>query len=326
MSPLISVIVPIYKVEKYLGRCLDSVLAQSYDNIELVLVDDGSPDNSGKICDDYAARYTAPGRSFKVIHKENGGVSSARNDGLNAATGDYIAFVDSDDYLMDKALFQTAVSTIEGRGLDIYAFLWQYQNPNGEFVVKIEDKAQKDILDREYKTHEFARLLYKGSYFNVSVVSLCNKVYKHEFIRGHNFNLSLPYGEDEAWVSDVYSKPGKVYFAGLFGYAYVQTEASLTTTPFNEKMYGVFETLKERVYAFAHNAFIVRESQRLYLNLYIEYHYKAKTAGIAPYKDKKQYKAYRKALAPALSAKTRLRYALFALSPALYKRVTGIKL
>lgn len=93
--PLISVIVPVYRVEAYLGKCVDSILAQTYENLEVILVDDGSPDGSGAICDDYAQRDPR----VRVIHKENGGLSSARNAGLDAANGDYIGFVDSDDWL-----------------------------------------------------------------------------------------------------------------------------------------------------------------------------------------------------------------------------------
>ena len=95
----ISVIVPIYKVEKYLARCVDSIINQTYKNLEIILVDDGSPDGCGAMCDEYAKKD----ERIKVIHKENGGLSSARNAGLDIATGDYIAFVDSDDRLSSDA-------------------------------------------------------------------------------------------------------------------------------------------------------------------------------------------------------------------------------
>lgn len=94
-KPLISVVVPIYKVEAYLPRCLDTLVGQSYRNLEIILVEDGSPDNCGAICDEYAAKDPR----IKVIHKKNGGVSSARNAGLAAVTGDLIAFVDGDDFV-----------------------------------------------------------------------------------------------------------------------------------------------------------------------------------------------------------------------------------
>ncbi len=94
-SKLLSVIVPVYKAEKYLNRCVDSILAQTWTNLEIILVDDGSPDRCGVICDEYASMDSR----IRVIHKPNGGVSSARNAGIDAVTGDYIAFVDSDDYI-----------------------------------------------------------------------------------------------------------------------------------------------------------------------------------------------------------------------------------
>ena len=108
--PLISVIVPIYKVEKYLSKCIESIIAQEYSNIEIILVDDGSPDNCGKICNDYAIKDNR----IKVIHKENGGLSSARNAGIDIAQGEYIGFVDSDDtiepYMYEKLYNAISVS------------------------------------------------------------------------------------------------------------------------------------------------------------------------------------------------------------------------
>ena len=93
--PLISVIVPVYKVEPYLARCIDSILAQTFTDFELILIDDGSPDNCGRICDEYSQKNNR----IQVIHKENGGLSSARNAGMEICKGDYIYFIDSDDWI-----------------------------------------------------------------------------------------------------------------------------------------------------------------------------------------------------------------------------------
>ena len=97
---LISIIVPVYKVEKYLDKCVESIVEQTYKNLEIILVDDGSPDNCSAMCDEWAQKDSR----IKVIHKENGGLSSARNAGLDACTGEYIYFLDSDDYIADNCI------------------------------------------------------------------------------------------------------------------------------------------------------------------------------------------------------------------------------
>lgn len=114
MEPLISVIVPVYKVEKYLKDCVDSILLQSYKNLEIILIDDGSPDNCGKICDEYKERDSR----IIVIHKENGGLSDARNAGLDICKGEYIAFVDSDD-IVSPIFISTLFAVSEQMGSDI---------------------------------------------------------------------------------------------------------------------------------------------------------------------------------------------------------------
>ena len=106
--PTISIIVPIYKVESLLSKCVDSLLSQTFGDLEIILVDDGSPDNCGKICDEYAQKDP---RIF-VIHKENGGLSSARNAGLDVCKGEYIMFVDSDDYV-EPVFCEVALKTIQ---------------------------------------------------------------------------------------------------------------------------------------------------------------------------------------------------------------------
>ena len=111
---LISVIVPVYKVERYLCRCVDSIIAQTYTNLQIILVDDGSPDGSGAICDDYAAKDSR----ITVIHKKNGGLSDARNAGLVAACGSYIGFVDSDDYI-EPEMFEELLLKAMDTGADL---------------------------------------------------------------------------------------------------------------------------------------------------------------------------------------------------------------
>ncbi len=116
-SPSVSVIIPVYNVEQFLCECVDSVIAQIYNNIEIILVDDGATDNSGKMCDEYAHKDSR----IKVIHRENGGLSAARNTGLDAATGEYIYFLDSDDYI-HKETINTLVSLAQADNSDVVFF------------------------------------------------------------------------------------------------------------------------------------------------------------------------------------------------------------
>ena len=112
--PLISVIVPVYNVEKYLPKCVDSILAQTYDNLEIILVEDGTKDNSGAICDEYARKDSR----IRVIHKENGGLSSARNAGMDIARGEYFGFVDSDDWI-EPEMYETLLNLADKYDADM---------------------------------------------------------------------------------------------------------------------------------------------------------------------------------------------------------------
>ena len=141
-SGLISVIIPVYNVEEYLRECVDSVLSQTYENYEIILIDDGSTDNSGKICDEYAGN-----NKITVVHKENSGPSPTRNAGIKAAKGDYIYFLDSDDYL-DKEAFRKLVSVADNEVADMVFFdALSFADPEGSFEVK-----QGYLRKHSYKT------------------------------------------------------------------------------------------------------------------------------------------------------------------------------
>ena len=140
-SPKISIIVPVYKVEQYLPKCINSILAQTYQYWELLLIDDGSPDNSGKICDEFAQKD----ERIRIFHKKNGGVSSARNLGLDYAEGDYVMFVDSDDWLSNDCL-RVCVHEVEANKLDAlqFGFISVISNNEKQIV-----KNPSSILDGE---------------------------------------------------------------------------------------------------------------------------------------------------------------------------------
>ncbi len=123
--PEISIIVPVYKVEQYLPRCLDSLLSQTYKNLEIILIDDGSTDNSPSICDAYAGKDSR----IRVIHKENGGLSNARNTGLDAAEGELIGFIDSDDYI-ENDMYEYLLSGMRKFGFTLSAYQRQGRKDN----------------------------------------------------------------------------------------------------------------------------------------------------------------------------------------------------
>lgn len=186
-SPKISVIVPVYKVEKYLRRCVDSILAQTYTDFELLLIDDGSPDSSGKICDEYAALDPR----VRVFHKPNGGVSSARNLGLDNAHGEWVVFVDSDDWLTEEYLadlMKDPDADLRLNGFDCIGDLedWDTSMPDSRYSTPAE---LAECMTR------FGSINFRCPY--------CKR-YRRSVIEGHRirFDKNISYGEDAVFVYD----------------------------------------------------------------------------------------------------------------------------
>ena len=157
---LFSVIIPVYKTEKYLNQCVDSVLNLNFKDLEIILVDDGSPDSCPKICDDYAKKYDC----VKVIHKENGGASTARNAGIYAAAGEYILFMDSDDYLVNEGCLSDLVESINEYGSDLVVYGISDFFPQANKVVKgtivydceyLSGCCKKEALEYLFKNSKF---------------------------------------------------------------------------------------------------------------------------------------------------------------------------
>ena len=215
---LISIIVPIYKTEKYLPRCIESILAQTYKNIELILVDDGSPDDSGKICDDYAKKDAR----IKVVHKENGGLSSARNAGLDVATGDLISFVDSDDFV-SSAMMQTMLEKLQAEQADLCICGFQYTDESGAFLSQNTEGVITDgVMDRKAA---FERL--DGHY-----VIVWNKLYKIELFADLRFAVGRIH-EDEFIMHHVFGKCNRIVTVSDRLYFYVQQPGSIMNASFN---------------------------------------------------------------------------------------------
>ncbi|EGO6689884.1 glycosyltransferase, partial [Enterococcus faecalis] len=161
--PKISIIVPVYNVEKYLEKCVRSILAQTFTDFELILVDDGSPDSSGAMCDQFAEQD----QRVKVIHKENGGLSDARNAGIEIATGEYLGFVDSDDYIADD-MYELLYTNIvkEDADLSICGIYDVYEGKEPvekqqQYIVLDKVAAMKMILEAKVVSVHAVNKLYK---------------------------------------------------------------------------------------------------------------------------------------------------------------------
>lgn len=193
MKPLISIVIPIYNVERYLNQCIESVINQEYSNIEIILVDDGSTDNCAIICDEYMNLD----KRVKVIHKSNGGLSDARNTGVNLACGEYIIFLDSDDYWSDNNCLDTVVNFINSNpGTDILVFgsklLYEFENKliSDGYFYKEELNSMKNLDLLRYLVEQ-----------DLLVGSACTKVIKKSFLVQNNlyFKVGIK-SEDIEWL------------------------------------------------------------------------------------------------------------------------------
>lgn len=173
-NSLVSVIVPVYNVREYLNECIDSIISQTYTQTEIILIDDGSTDDSGKICDDYADKDSR----IKVIHKENGGLSEARNTGIKNATGKYIYFIDSDDYILPDTL-KELTDIAEAEDADI-VFFDAKSFEEGEKGFNIE---QRYIRKKEYKTDKGFKVFEALQNNKEYHPSVCLLFFKNSFFR-----------------------------------------------------------------------------------------------------------------------------------------------
>lgn len=199
-SPKISVIVPVYNVEKYLRRCVDSILAQTFSDFELLLVDDGSPDNSGAICDHYVKHDSR----IRVIHKSNAGVSSARNIGLDLARGEWIIFVDSDD-MIEKAYLQSAINSSKPN--DEIIFL-----PFIECAISAQGEIGKCRLNISYANTESEATL-STALTSTYIKTVWAKLYSKAAIKNIRFDESLRFGEDTLFVLKVLKNVSNLRFS-----------------------------------------------------------------------------------------------------------------
>ena len=224
---VISVIIPVYKVEKYLDRSIFSVINQTYKNLEIILVDDGSPDNCPKLCDDWAEKDSR----IKVVHKENGGLSDARNAGMRVATGEIVSFIDSDDWI-ENDMYETMLNKMNEDSSDIVSCGVKWVNEDGSLIrnVTVQHNEELDacssmkelINDSKIKQHVW------------------NKLYKYDLIKDIPFEKGK-YHEDVFWSYQVIGQAKRVSVITDSFYNYVQRVNSIMGEGYSAKRLDALE-------------------------------------------------------------------------------------
>lgn len=213
--PELSIIVPVYKVEKYLPKCIDSILAQTFRDFELILIDDGSPDNCGAICDEYAARDSR----IKVIHQANAGVSAARNAGLDIASGTYLGFVDSDDWI-EPEMYATMIATAKEKQVDVVACGITFCTDEGTPV-------RNDLIDNRFYTREkILETLYGKP--NPMGGGIWNKIILRTTVNEVRFPEQISMAEDWVYLFGCYEKCQDAYHIPDVFYNLVERPGSAT--------------------------------------------------------------------------------------------------
>lgn len=232
MKNLVSVIIPIYNVERYLQRCVDSVLNQTLKDKEIILVDDGSPDKCPQICDEYASKYD----EIVVVHKPNGGLASARNAGMNCATGKYILFIDSDDWI-DENTLEELVEIAETNSVDFVRFRPMYAGwPNKEDGSLCDFGTEKGMKEGLYQKEQIIKEIYPRLFATPQlslgvIVAAWRSLYNREFLAKNNllFYDDVKYSEDTIFSANVVMATSKFYYIdGPKYYHYFFNPTSIT--------------------------------------------------------------------------------------------------
>ena len=315
-EPLISVIVPVYKVEQYLNKCVDSIINQTYKNLEIILVDDGSPDNCGKICDEYAGKDLR----IRVIHKENGGLSDARNAGLDIANGEYIGFIDSDDYIAPE-MYEKLYKRMLTDKSDIAVCPLLYVNEYDSIL----------NIPQNNTTHEDG--IYNAKQFMtqmITYVTAVNKLYK-KFLWD---NIRFPFGklhEDEYVFHRITEKCHLISYIASPMYYYVQHNISIMNNKFNIKRLDIVGAYMDRIDCLLNNnwLFAAERTMQNAITLFFTAHKKLdlintdnRKALFALKKDLKR--AYFKLLKHNISNRKKLSFSIFFINPWLYKFIIYI--
>lgn len=230
MSNKVSVIIPVYKVEPYLNKCVDSVINQTYRNTEIILVDDGSPDRCGEICDDYAAKDCR----IKVIHKQNGGLSDARNEGLKIATGEFISLLDSDDYWRPTYL-EKSYRYLQDHNVDLVVFPLCSFSEDGAILKELNSgRVQK------FTTEEALKMMFTNRF------PWCaqGKLYKRELFDGIMYPVGLLM-EDKATTYKIFERCNRILFVECADYMYLIRQGSIMHSAFDKRQLQTLDIQEE---------------------------------------------------------------------------------
>lgn len=224
MNKYLSVIVPVYNVENSLAKCIDSIKNQTFTDLEIILINDGSTDNSGKTCDDYAKNDSR----IKVIHQKNSGVSAARNTGIKISTGDYLTFVDSDDWL-EMDMYEEMCKIVQKES-DIDIIMCDFKNIKNNSVVQISADIRKGFYSKQEIIAElYPTLLVTENFGRIPIVSVWSCLFKSILLKNKNinFNEKLLYSEDYLFMAEVMVNAKSFYYLkGNYFYNYLQYEDS----------------------------------------------------------------------------------------------------
>ncbi len=302
----ISVIIPVYNVEKYLEECLTSVVNQTYKNLEIILVDDGSPDNCPQICDEWAKKDDR----IIVIHKQNGGLSSARNAGLEIMTGEYFAFVDSDDYI-DLKYFQILFEGIKQTNADVSIVSH----------IRFNEKILEQLSDETYEQMTGYQAFHKLMWWHKDFAVAWGKLYKTEKY-GHLRFLVGKNNEDEFYINDIYHNAKTVCHNKSELYFYRITPNSIINRPFTPSKLTEIESLEYRDAFLIEHGYIdfIAVNRMSILGKTISLYERAKQSGCEKEAVfiRKKYKKWYKVDKHDFSRKDKIRFWLFRFSPFIY--------
>lgn len=245
-----SIIVPIYKVEKYLDRCVKSILSQSFKDFELILVDDGSPDKCPKMCDQYVLQDSR----VRVIHKSNGGLVSARNTGVNAAIGEYICYVDGDDWIHEDMLKNIYIDAISKCDPDmvIFGIVKLFANREEKIFTNLQDGLYgiKEMTNSVYRymMYDCRQPFCKGLIFPAA----CNKIYKRKLLLRHYCqDERIRMGEDNAFVYECLWNSDKIFISNKIYYYYNQLNPDAMNQSYDAKRFKnnkyLFDYMEKRL-------------------------------------------------------------------------------